>query len=132
MGRQPSRLTNRPLSISARRKAATLLKLACGVSLLAALVIVLLGEHWLIAVAMAFMLGAFAMAIPLIFGSALVDYADCRGTAGALFGLLYYLLIGGGVALAGWSRALDGTLLGYAICALAASAGYRSRRWKLV
>lgn len=91
-------------------KAATLLNLACGINLLAALAIALLGEHWLIAVAMGFMLGAFAMAIPLLLGSALVEYGDCRGTAGALFGLLYYGLIGAGLSLAAQWQALGLTL----------------------
>ena len=106
---------------------ATLLNLACAVNLLAALAILLLGEHWLIAVAMAFMLGAFAMAIPLLLGSALVEYGDCRGTAGALFGLLYYGLIGAGLALAGWSQALGAALVCCSVCTAGAAALYRPR-----
>ncbi|MGF6595069.1 MFS transporter [Pseudomonas sp. 2835] len=101
---------------------ATLLNLACAVNLLAALAILLLGEHWLIAVAMAFMLGAFAMAIPLVLGSALVEYGDCRGTAGALFGLLYYGLIGAGLSLAGEWQALGVSLV---LCAALASVAAR-------
>ncbi|WP_426235887.1 MFS transporter [Pseudomonas sp. TWP3-2] len=54
---------------------------------------------------------AFGMAIPNILGSALANYADRRGTAGALLGLLYYLLIGGGLMLAAWSQALGETLM---------------------
>ncbi|WP_460423129.1 MFS transporter [Pseudomonas sp. ZL2] len=104
---------------------ATLLNLACAVNLLAALAILLLGEHWLIAVAMAFMLGAFAMAIPLVLGSALVEYGDCRGTAGALFGLLYYGLIGAGLALAGWGQALGAVLCCCSVFIAAVSAFYR-------
>ncbi|MCE5984837.1 Bcr/CflA family efflux MFS transporter [Pseudomonas sp. LF19] len=103
----------------------TLLNLACAVNLLAALAILLLGEHWLIAVAMAFMLGAFAMAIPLVLGSALVEYGDCRGTAGALFGLLYYGLIGAGLALAGWGQALGAVLCCCSVFIAAVSAFYR-------
>ncbi|WP_311197614.1 hypothetical protein [Pseudomonas protegens] len=87
-----------------------MLNLACGINLLAALVIALLGEHRLIAVAIAFMLGAFAMAIPLLLGSTLVEYGNCWGTAGALFGLLYYGLIGGGLSLAAEWQALGLTL----------------------
>ncbi|CAK9888767.1 MULTISPECIES: MFS transporter [Pseudomonas] len=107
-------------------KAATMLNLACGINVLAALVIALLGEHWLIAVAMAFMLGAFAMAIPLLLGSALVEYGDCRGTAGALFGLLYYLLIGFGLALAGWVQELGAVLLCCSVFTAAVGAFYKS------
>ncbi|MBX9409907.1 MFS transporter [Pseudomonas baetica] len=54
---------------------------------------------------------AFGMAIPNILGSALVNYTDRLGTAGALLGLLYYLLIGAGLMLAGWSQALGETLI---------------------
>lgn len=54
---------------------------------------------------------AFGMAIPNILGSALASYADRLGTAGALFGLLYYLLIGGGLMLVAWAQALGETLM---------------------
>ncbi|VVO35442.1 Multidrug resistance protein D [Pseudomonas fluorescens] len=54
---------------------------------------------------------AFGMAIPNILGMALVDYSDRLGTAGALLGLIYYLLIGAGMMLAGWSQALGETLI---------------------
>lgn len=54
---------------------------------------------------------AFGMAIPNVLGLALVDYADRLGTAGALLGLMYYLLIGAGLMLAGWSQALGATLI---------------------
>ncbi|TVT81408.1 MFS transporter [Pseudomonas sp. H3(2019)] len=60
---------------------------------------------------------AFGMAIPNILGSALTGYGDRLGTAGALFGLMYYLLIGAGLMLAAWSQALGWTLL---ICAVLA------------
>lgn len=42
---------------------------------------------------------AFGMAIPAILSQALMDYENHRGSAGALFGLLYYLLIGLGLSL---------------------------------
>ncbi|MCF5703577.1 MFS transporter [Pseudomonas syringae] len=54
---------------------------------------------------------AFGMAIPNILGMALVNYADRSGTAGALLGLLYYLLIGVGLLLAGAAQALGETLI---------------------
>ncbi|MBP5943554.1 MULTISPECIES: multidrug effflux MFS transporter [unclassified Pseudomonas] len=61
---------------------------------------------------------AFGMAIPNILGMALVDYSDRLGTAGALLGLIYYLLIGAGMMLAGWSQALGETLIGCSAVAL--------------
>jgi len=54
---------------------------------------------------------AFGMAIPNILGLALVEYVDRLGTAGALLGLMYYLLVGAGLILAGWFQALGATLI---------------------
>ncbi len=54
---------------------------------------------------------AFGIAIPNLLGKALSRYAGRLGTAGALFGLMYYLLIGAGMILAGWAQALGNTLL---------------------
>jgi Bcr/CflA subfamily drug resistance transporter len=66
---------------------------------------------------------AFAMAIPLVLGSALGAYGDCRGTAGAIFGLGYYLLIGLGLALVGWGQSLGASQM---VCAaLGVIAGIR-------
>lgn len=64
--------------------------------------------------AMLWVVLAFGMAIPNILGAALVNYADRLGTAGALFGLMYYLLIGGGLMLVAWFQALGETLM---VCA---------------
>ena len=61
---------------------------------------------------------AFGMAIPNVLGSALTDYADRLGTAGALLGLLYYMLIGAGLILAGWTQALGETLMACSALAL--------------
>lgn len=58
---------------------------------------------------------AFGLAV---LGSALADYADRLGTAGALLGLLYYLLIGAGLMLAGWFQALGETLIACSAVAL--------------
>lgn len=54
---------------------------------------------------------AFGMAIPNVLGAALVHYRDCFGTAGALFGLFYYALIGGALMIAGYFQALGWTLI---------------------
>lgn len=72
---------------------------------------------WLLQDSAAFVLSmllivlAFGMAIPNILGLALVEYADRLGTAGALLGLMYYLLVGAGLILAGWFQALGATLI---------------------
>lgn len=74
---------------------------------------------------------AFGMAIPNILGMALVDYSDRLGTAGALLGLFYYLLIGAGLMLAGWSQALGETLIVCSAVALLLTAGNNrsNRTW---
>ncbi|MGM5972178.1 MFS transporter, partial [Vibrio parahaemolyticus] len=40
---------------------------------------------------------AFGIAIPNVLSAALVDYKQQAGSAGAVFGLMYYLLIGAGL-----------------------------------
>ncbi len=54
---------------------------------------------------------AFGIAIPNILSVALTDYKQEVGSAGALFGLVYYLLIGGGLALAGTTQHLGVVLV---------------------
>ena len=54
---------------------------------------------------------AFAMAIPNVLSMALVDYKQQTGSAGALFGLLYYLLIGTGLAFSGAVQHLGAVLI---------------------
>jgi MFS family permease len=54
---------------------------------------------------------AFGVAIPNVLGHALAAYKDKLGTAGALFGLMYYLMIGAGMMVTAWTQALGGTLI---------------------
>lgn len=51
------------------------------------------GVWWAVAALPVF--AGFGLAIPNILGPALRDYGACLGRAGALFGLTYYLLLGG-------------------------------------
>lgn len=71
---------------------------------------------WLVLPMFGVVLG-FGLAIPNILGSALAAYGDRLGSAGAWFGLLYYLLIGAGLLLVAWAQALAASL---AICGAAA------------
>ncbi|WP_218002877.1 MFS transporter [Paraburkholderia oxyphila] len=64
---------------------------------------------------------AFGVAIPNILGESLSAYKDRLGTAGALFGLLYYLMIGAGMLLVGWTQALAGSVLACGLVAVGAS-----------
>ncbi|WP_027966981.1 hypothetical protein [Halomonas halocynthiae] len=65
----------------------------------------------------AFLLGmavialAYAIAIPNILAGALQGYADRLGTAGAILSLLYYVLLGLGLVIAGQGQRLDILLL---------------------
>lgn len=92
-----------------------------GVALLA-----LQGSAWFVAPMLLVVL-AFGMAIPNILGSALANYGDRLGTAGALFGLMYYLMIGGGLMLAAWSQALGWTLVVCGGLAVLLTVSYRLR-----
>ncbi|WP_223547576.1 MFS transporter [Pseudomonas sp. A-B-19] len=97
--------------------AAQLIQVSGSLTLLGASFVWLMEDSVLFVLAMLLVVLAFGMAIPNILGSALVNYGDRLGTAGALFGLLYYLLIGGGLMLAAWGQALGGTLM---VCAVVA------------
>lgn len=96
---------------------ATLIKVASAVALLGGALVLLLQGSWLFVWPMLLVVLAFGMAIPNVLGAALVAYQDRLGTAGALFGLLYYLMIGAALALVAWAQALGWTLV---ICATVA------------
>lgn len=94
--------------------------------LLASVGVGLLTHSWLFLLPMMGVATAYAMAIPVVLGTALSDYGDCRGSAGALLGLAYYLIIGLGLAIVGWGESLGITL---AICAaVSALTGWRYLR----
>ncbi|EOW1326241.1 MFS transporter [Klebsiella aerogenes] len=78
--------------------------------LLASAGVGLLTHSWLFLLPMMGVATAYAMAIPVVLGTALSDYGDCRGSAGALLGLAYYLIIGLGLAIVGWGESLGITL----------------------
>lgn len=92
-------------------KPSQLIRLASGTALLGGMGVWLLHNHVAFVLPMLLVVLAFGMAIPNILGSALTEYADRLGTAGALLGLMYYVLIGLGLILAGWFQALGATLL---------------------
>lgn len=90
-----------------------LLYLASFISLVAALltlIFIQIKHPWFAFAALLTLMG-YAIAIPNLLASALTDYKDCAGRAGALLGLLYYSLLGLGLVLAGWGQHLGWTLL---------------------
>ncbi|NWC47499.1 MFS transporter [Pseudomonas edaphica] len=94
-----------------------LVLIAAGVAVLGGLLVVLLQHSGLFVWPMLLVVLAFGMAIPNVLGAALVAYQDRLGTAAALFGLLYYLVIGAGLTLVAWAQDLGWSLL---VCGLAA------------
>lgn len=105
-----------------------LVLIAAGVAVLGGLLVVLLQNSWLFVWPMLLVVLAFGMAIPNVLGAALVAYRDRLGTAAALFGLLYYLVIGAGLTLVAWAQDLGWSLLACGLAALwlAAPRGLRS------
>lgn len=53
---------------------------------------------------------AYGIAIPNILSSALANYRAYAGSAGALFGLFYYILLGLGLGAAGMVNHLGGVI----------------------
>ena len=90
---------------------AGILLLACLIQLISSVAVFCLADTLLFLLPMMGITCAYAMAIPLLLGTALGAYGHCRGTAGAIFGLAYYVLIGLGLAAVGWGQSLGGTLI---------------------
>lgn len=76
------------------------------VALVGRVMVILLLERWVLTLPMLLVVMAFGLAILNLLGSALTANRDCLGTEGALLGLLYYLVIGGGLTLVVWGKNL--------------------------
>lgn len=98
-------------SLQAGYAAMQLIRLAAFCGLAGGIGVWLLQDSAAFVLPMLLIVLAFGMAIPNILGLALVEYVDRLGTAGALLGLMYYLLVGAGLILAGWFQALGATLI---------------------
>ncbi|TQS70348.1 multidrug effflux MFS transporter [Rhodobacteraceae bacterium] len=98
-----------------------------GVLLLAigALLLGLLASGPAFVIGMAVVAIAYAIAIPNILAQALQNYTDRLGTAGAIFSMLYYTLLGLGLVVAGWSQRLDILVLA---CAMLGALAFRGGR----
>ncbi|WP_099140752.1 Bcr/CflA family efflux MFS transporter [Xenorhabdus kozodoii] len=88
-----------------------LVSLAALISLLSGVGVYLLENNGFFILPMLGIVIAYGLAIPNILASALANYSDRLGTAGALLGMFYYLLLGLGLALSGWSQALGSVLI---------------------
>ncbi len=105
-------LTNK-LLLSRGWQSTTLINLASILALCGGVGVWLLQSSLVFLLPMGCVVLAFGIAIPNILSRALVDYKQMAGSAGALFGLAYYLMLGAGLALAGLIQNL-GLVLIYA------------------
>lgn len=88
----------------------------------------LLQNSWIFVWPMLLVVLAFGMAIPNILSTALTTYQDRLGTAGALFGFLYYLTIGTTMILVAWVQLLGWTLVICGVTALLLSGSKQGSR----
>lgn len=78
-----------------------LILIATIIASLGSLGVLLLQHSLYFLIPMMLIIVAYGLAIPNILSQALIKYRDVAGTAGALFGLMYYVLIGIGLAISG-------------------------------
>ncbi|WP_448650805.1 MFS transporter [Pseudomonas fluorescens] len=100
---------------------------AAGIAVVGGLLVVLLQHSGLFVGPMLLVVLAFGIAIPNVLGAALVGYPDRLGTAAAVLGLLYYLVIGAGLSLVAWAQDLGWSLLTCGLAALWLAAPRRFR-----
>ncbi|MGF1706466.1 multidrug effflux MFS transporter [Enterovibrio baiacu] len=86
----------------------------------------LLDSIWFLAPMMLVVM-AFGIAIPNVLSVALIEYKQQVGSAGAVFGLMYYLMIGGGLALAGAIQHLGTVLIACSLMAVFVTLSCRNR-----
>lgn len=98
--------------------AATRVRIAAGLVLAGGLSAAQLQDHPALVAAMVPVVTGFGLGIPNVLGQALRGYPHCLGSAGALFGLLYYLLIGAAMALVGALQLLAPALIACGVLAL--------------
>ncbi|PSU35520.1 multidrug effflux MFS transporter [Photobacterium lutimaris] len=84
----------------------TLLWLAAILLLVGGIAVTLMLDSIWFIVPMLLVVMAFGIAIPNVLSSALIGYKQQAGSAGAIFGLMYYLMIGSGLSLAGIAQNL--------------------------
>ncbi|WKY60697.1 multidrug effflux MFS transporter [Vibrio sp. SNU_ST1] len=97
----------------------TLLSVACGLLMFGSLGVLAMQHHIGFLLPMMLVVMAFGIAIPNVLSRALVKYRSQAGSAGAVLGLLYYLMIGSGLAVVGMVQNLGVSLV---CCALIVAA----------
>lgn len=102
-------------------KPSTLVKVACVIALLGALGVVAMANTIWFLLPMLFVVSSFGIAIPNVLSHALVGYKVYAGSAGAVFGLIYYLMLAAGLGIAGIIQNLGLVLLGSALLCFASA-----------
>ena len=95
-----------------------LLMLACVLALIGGGLVYLLEDKLWFVLPMMLVVMAYGIAIPNILARALRNYKDCMGTAGAILGLMYYLMLAAGLVLAGLAQRPGIVLMTSSACAL--------------
>lgn len=95
-----------------------LLMLACVLALVGGGLVFLLEDKPWFVLPMMLVVMAYGIAIPNILARALRNYKDCMGTAGAILGLMYYLMLAAGLVLAGMAQRPGIVLMASSACAL--------------
>ncbi|SEJ02219.1 drug resistance transporter, Bcr/CflA subfamily [Myroides marinus] len=99
----------------------TLMKIAATIAIVNTLVLILVGNTLYFLIPMVFIVTAFGIAIPNILSQALLQYKSSIGTASALFGLLYYILIGTGLYISSIMPNITVVMITFSVIAMIVS-----------
>ncbi|MBU2704970.1 MFS transporter [Zooshikella marina] len=89
----------------------SLLTLASLLSMTGSILVYMFEQSFWFVLPMLLVVMAYGIAIPNVLARALQSYKNCIGTAGAILGLMYYLILGGGLVIAGMVHNLGLVLL---------------------
>lgn len=106
----------------------TMIKLAAIVAIINAIILIVTDNTLYFLIPMIFIVTAFGIAIPNILSQALLQYKSAIGTASALFGLLYYVLIGTGLFISSKMSNIAVVMISFATIALLVSFLLRSKK----
>lgn len=88
-----------------------LVTIASIILLISSALVLIFQNQWFFIVPMVGIVMAYGIAIPNILAKALMNYGDKLGTAGAILGLMYYLIIGIGLMLVAYGQHLGLSLM---------------------
>lgn len=109
----------------------TLMKIAATIAIVNALILILVGNTLYFLIPMVFIVTAFGIAIPNILSQALLQYKSSIGTASALFGLLYYILIGTGLYISSIMPSITVVMITFSAIAMIVSLLIRNTKSSL-